>query len=126
MRIDRRNDLSLKLIEVFGAVMEHGTTTDAAEHLGVSQPAVSNCVRSLEKQLGLLLFERAGRQLRPTEEAHLLYAESQPIFGMLRRLASEVHELKHNRYVCGSQPLLRSGTPSYPIVCESCCVDARR
>lgn len=97
MRIDRRNDLSLKLLEVFGAVMEHGTTTDAAEYLGVSQPAVSNGIRSLEKQLGLTLFERSGRQLRSTEEARLLYLESQPIFGMLRRLASEVRELKHNR-----------------------------
>lgn len=97
MRIDRRNDLSLKLLEVFGAVMDQGTTTDAAEYLGVSQPAVSNGIRSLEKQLGLTLFERAGRQLRPTEEARLLYAESQPIFGMLRTLASEVRELKHSR-----------------------------
>jgi DNA-binding transcriptional LysR family regulator len=97
MQIDRRNDLSLKLLEVFGAVMDQGTTTDAAEYLGVSQPAVSNGIRSLEKQIGLPLFERAGRQLRPTEEARLLYVESQPIFGMLRRLASEVRELKHNR-----------------------------
>lgn len=97
MRIDRRNDLSLKLLEVFGAVMDQGTTTDAAEYLGISQPAVSNGIRALEKQLGFALFERAGRQLRPTEEARLLYIESQPIFGMLRGLALEVRELKHNR-----------------------------
>lgn len=97
MRIDRRNDLSLRLLEVFGAVMEHGTTTGAADHLGVSQPAVSNGIRALEKQLGLPLFERTGRFLRPTEEARILFEESQPIFGMLQSLALEVRELKHSR-----------------------------
>lgn len=97
MQIDRRNDLSLRLLEVFGAVMEYRTTTGAAEYLGVSQPSVSNGIRTLERQLGFTLFERRGRTLRPTEEARILFEESQPIFGMLRSLAGEVRELKHNR-----------------------------
>lgn len=97
MRIDRRNDLSLRLLEVFGAVMEHRTTTDAAEHLGISQPAVSNAIRALEKQLDLTLFERTGRRLRPTEEARILVHESEPIFAMLRALEDEVRDLKHSR-----------------------------
>lgn len=97
MRIDRRNDLSLRLLEVFGAVMEHRTTTDAAEHLGISQPAVSNAIRALEKQLDLTLFERTGRRLRPTEEARMLVHESEPIFAMLRALEDEVRDLKHSR-----------------------------
>ncbi|MFD1911054.1 LysR family transcriptional regulator [Halodurantibacterium flavum] len=97
MRIDRRNDLSLRLLEVFGAVMERRTTTGAAEHLGLSQPAVSNAIRALENQLGLTLFERTGRSLRPTEEARLLVHESEPIFAMLRALEDEVRDLKHGR-----------------------------
>ncbi|MFC7704754.1 LysR family transcriptional regulator [Plastorhodobacter daqingensis] len=97
MRIDRRNDLSLRHLEVFGAVMEHRTTVGAAEHLGISQPAVSNAIRALERQLGLALFERIGRRLRPTEEALLLVQESEPIFAMLRALEEEVRDLKHAR-----------------------------
>ncbi len=97
MRIDRRNDLSLRLLEVFGAVMEWRTTTGAAEHLGISQPAVSNAVRALERQLGLTLFERTSSGLKPTEEARHLLQESEPIFRMLRMLEDEVRDLKHSR-----------------------------
>ena len=36
MRVNRKNDLSLKLFEVFGAVIVHQTTVDAAIELGIS------------------------------------------------------------------------------------------
>lgn len=51
MRVTRRNDLSLRFLEVFGAVMLHRTTVGAAEELGVSQPAVSLAVKQLESSL---------------------------------------------------------------------------
>lgn len=97
MRIDRRNDLNLKLLEVFGAVMETGTATAAAESLGLSQPGVSHALRQLEAQLDVTLFERAGRRLIPTEAAHHLRAEAAPLFEMLDRLSDKLHRLKHNR-----------------------------
>ncbi|MFN3936623.1 MAG: LysR family transcriptional regulator [Gemmobacter sp.] len=97
MRIDRRNDLNLKLLEIFGAVMETGTATAAAEVLGLSQPAVSAALRQLEHRLGVVLFERAGRRLVPTEAAHLLQAEAQPVFLMLDRLSDGIRRMKHHR-----------------------------
>lgn len=97
LKIERKNDLSLRLLEIFNAVMLCRTTVGAAEEMGISQPAVSNAVRALEKQLGFLLFERANRQLTPTEEAHLLLKEIEPLFGMLRDIEHEVRDLRDGR-----------------------------
>lgn len=47
----------------------------AAETLFVSQPALSQCVRRIEEQLGFKLFSRSNKGLEPTEKG-LLFAEA--------------------------------------------------
>lgn len=54
----------------FVAVMDEGSLQAAARKLRSSQPTISRHVAMLEQQLGSVLFERAGRQLRPTGLAH--------------------------------------------------------
>lgn len=97
MRIDRRNDLDLRLIEAFAAVIERGTTPAAAEHLGLSQSAVWNAVKAFEAQLDVTLFRRKGRRLEPTDEGRLVYDDIRPLLGVLGNLAGRLHRLKHNR-----------------------------
>lgn len=97
MRIDRKNDLDLRLIEVFAAMMERGTTPAAAEHLGLSQSAVWNAIRTLETQLDVVLFQRKGRRLEPTVEARLLQDDILPLAVVLDRLAGRLRGLKHQR-----------------------------
>ena len=74
MKIARKNDLSLRLLEIFGAVITHQTTVHAAEDLGISQPAVSLAIKQLEEQLGFSLFDRRNRRLQPTQEARIFFA----------------------------------------------------
>ena len=97
MRIDRRNDLDLRLIEAFAAVIEQGTTTAAAEHLGLSQSAVWNAIRTFEAQLDVTLFERKGRRLEPTQYGLLVYQDLRPLRGVLDSLAGRLKSLKHQR-----------------------------
>lgn len=94
MKISRKNDLSLRLLEIFEALMRCQTTVSAAEDLGISQPAVSNGIIALEKQLGFSLFERTGRKLQPTEDARLFLAEVEPLFSVLRNIEVEARELR--------------------------------
>ena len=54
-------------LEYFLAVIDHGGFTSAATALHVSQPALSAAVKSLEKDLGALLFHRLPRGVRLTE-----------------------------------------------------------
>jgi len=59
----------------FLTVADKGSFTAAARHLGITQPAVSAQIASLEASLGVQLFER-GRELvlTPSGESFLPYA----------------------------------------------------
>lgn len=68
--------MDLRLIEIFNAVMQHRSVTEAARTLGVSQPAVSAALKRLEQNVGFVLFRRESRHIVPTTEAHLLHNEA--------------------------------------------------
>lgn len=53
--------LNLEALKVFLAVAEHGSFSEAGRNLYLSQPAVSQIIQGLERQLGLMLFIRQGR-----------------------------------------------------------------
>lgn len=57
------------LMRSFLAVLERGSLLAAARQLGSSQPTVGRHVAELERQLGVVLFERTGRGLVPTQVA---------------------------------------------------------
>lgn len=64
----------MRSLEAFRHVFDTGSVTRAAERLGVSQPAISQTLASLEKAIGTKLFDRSGaRRLAPTPEARLMY-----------------------------------------------------
>lgn len=66
---------SLSLLTAFEAVVRHGSVTDAAAELSLTQSTVSRLVAQLEAQLGVALFTRARRRLIPTEAARAYAAE---------------------------------------------------
>jgi DNA-binding transcriptional LysR family regulator len=55
------------LMSVFAAVAETGSFAGGARRLGLSPPAVTRAIASLEAHLGLKLFTRTTRQVRTTE-----------------------------------------------------------
>ena len=58
----------------------------AAEHVGVSQPALSAQVAEMEMRLGCKLFERGTKAVRLTEEAIALQSRIENILGAIREL----------------------------------------
>jgi DNA-binding transcriptional LysR family regulator len=72
--------MNLRQIEVFRAVMNTGTTTEAARLLHVSQPGISRLVRHLEVKLDVALFERRSGRLVPTAEARELHIEIEKVY----------------------------------------------
>ncbi len=58
--------LDLNLLRIFAAVHTHGSVTAAATAMHLSQPAVSNALARLRKELGDELFTRQGMGLQPT------------------------------------------------------------
>jgi len=115
MKISRRNDLSLRLLEIFGTLMLYQTTVAAAEELGISQPSVSTAIKQLERQLGFALFERAKKRMIPTDEARTLFEEVEPLFEQLRSVESRVRDLRGgvtgNLRIMATPPLGHSVVP---------------
>ncbi|ADC89868.1 transcriptional regulator, LysR family [Thermocrinis albus DSM 14484] len=66
-------DLDLRLMEIFCCVYEKGSISKTSECLHLSQSTISFHMHRLEKQLGIKLFYRKGKDLIPTSVAHTLY-----------------------------------------------------
>ena len=64
--------ITLKQLEVFLAVYHQGSTVAAAAQVFLSQSAVSMSLAELEKHLDTILFQRVGKRLLPTQQAHML------------------------------------------------------
>lgn len=58
--------MDLQHLESVVAIADHGTFTEAAASLHVSQPALSHAVARLERELGVKLFDRSSRGVRLT------------------------------------------------------------
>ncbi len=66
----------VRQVEIFSAIIERGSLTEAARALGITQPAVSAALQRLERHVGFALFRWDGRQVVPTAEAGLLHLET--------------------------------------------------
>lgn len=65
---------NLEYFKVFYYTAKCGSVTGAAALLSISQPAVSQSLRQLEKSMGVTLFGRAARGMKLTAEGELLYS----------------------------------------------------
>ncbi|HEV8444347.1 MAG TPA: LysR family transcriptional regulator [Steroidobacteraceae bacterium] len=73
----------LNLLPVLVAIHEHGSVTAAAQHLGISQPAVSTALAKLRQQYGDPLFHRVGHGMKATARMRMLV---QPLRESLARV----------------------------------------
>ncbi|CDH19085.1 LysR family transcriptional regulator [Xenorhabdus bovienii] len=68
--------ITLRQLEIFAEVLKSGSTTQASQHLALSQSAVSASLTDLEGQLGVQLFDRVGKRLVTNEHGRLLYPKA--------------------------------------------------
>ena len=96
-------------LEVICALDLHGTMTAAAEALCLTQSALSHSMRKLEDQLGVRLWYREGRGLRPTQAGEHLLATAK------RLLPQFVHaEERLAQFGRGERGALRIGMECHP------------
>ncbi|MBQ0721511.1 MAG: LysR family transcriptional regulator [Gammaproteobacteria bacterium] len=96
-------------LRIIAALHKNGTLTAAANTLCLSQSALSHQIRSLEKKLGVALWERDGRYLRLTHAGQLLLQVAEQVLPVL---AQAEQSLK--AYGEGRQGILRIGVECYP------------
>lgn len=79
---------TLRQLEYFVAIADHGSFSRAAETCSVSQPGLSGQIRSLENRLSVALFERRPKQV-------LLTMAGQRLLPRARRLLTDAQDLSH-------------------------------
>jgi len=91
----RKINMELRHIQSFCAVAEEKHVTRAAERLHIAQPALTQQLRLLEKELGLALVQRSGRGIALTEAGEFFHKEAALILQHLSRACEQTREVAH-------------------------------
>ncbi|WP_429924433.1 LysR family transcriptional regulator [Agrobacterium vitis] len=73
-------DLNFNHLRYFWAVAHEGSLTRAAQHMNLSQSALSVQIQKLEHQMGHALFERVGKKLVLTEAGQIAFDYADTVF----------------------------------------------
>jgi DNA-binding transcriptional LysR family regulator len=65
--------MNIHHLKYFKKLMESEKLTDAAKELYITQPALTNAIKTLEKEIGFVLFVREGQLLVSTENGKMFY-----------------------------------------------------
>lgn len=81
--------MDIRQLQAFIGAVDTGSLTKTAAALNITQPTVTNRIKTLEKSLGSVLLERLPDGVRPTVVGQSLIAHAREIV----RLSSEVHRM---------------------------------
>lgn len=86
--------VDVKLITLL-KVYETGNYTRAAEKLSLTQPAVSQHIKQLERELDAVIFDRTGNKIRPTPEGRLIIQYAERVASLYETLQQSLVDRKH-------------------------------
>ncbi len=116
-------NISLRQLRAFLAVARQRHFRHAAEHLHLSQPAVSRHIADLEAELGVRLFDRNTREVVPTEAGRYLESAIERVLDELEGVLGHVHsegERRRGKVRIASVPTLSAS------LMPSCIADCAR
>lgn len=80
-------------LEYFCAVCRYHSITQAAQKLYVTQPAISNAIRELEKEFSINLFTRSKNHMYLTKEGEIFYQKTSRLLDTINQTSSELYDL---------------------------------
>lgn len=86
---------NLDYFKVFYYTAKCGSVTKAAGELFISQPAVSQSIKQLEKSLGVTLFQRAAKGVRLTQEGKLLYSHVERGYAQIEQGVEKLRQMQN-------------------------------
>jgi len=87
-------------LRTFVAVAREGHLTRASELLNLSQPALSAHIKSLEEELGILLFDRTPKGMQLTHAGRLLLTQAENALAAASDLLAQARSLRDE--ICGA------------------------
>ncbi|OMH25542.1 LysR family transcriptional regulator [Motiliproteus sp. MSK22-1] len=104
------SNVDLNLLVVFDAIMTEQSITNAANRIGMTQPAVSNAVARMRLVWKDPLFVKQGRGIRPTPYAENLWQHIRNPLLEIRQVTSE-----SSFDPASSERVFRVGVPEHPV-----------
>ena len=104
--------MNFKEMEYILAVEQEKNLTKAARKIGISQPAMSKCLRNIETELGVSLFEKISGEYIPTAAGKLFLSFAQETKEREAQFLRELQELvqfRHGTIRVGITPARSSG-----------------
>lgn len=101
--------MDLKYLNTFRTIIENGSFAKAAAQLNYTQSAITFQIMQLEKELGVQLFEKAGRKMIPTQAGRQLIPYVNDVFASVDKLYSFteiVSECQGDLYIGAGETLL--------------------
>ncbi|MCO8168264.1 LysR family transcriptional regulator [Pseudomonas sp. 21LCFQ02] len=104
--------MDLRQLRYFIALNEHRSFVRGAEAMGITQPAFSRSIQSLEQEFGCVLVDRASKDLRPTPEGHVVLQHALRLVKGANQLTREVAEMTkldagELQFGCGPAPAVK-------------------
>jgi len=90
-----RRRLKLRELDILMAVVQMGGMRKAADHLHMSQPAVSKAIADLERTLGVTLLDRSPQGVEPTHYGRALLKRGVAVFDELKQGVQEIEFLSN-------------------------------
>ena len=85
--------MDLKQLYYYTAIVDEGSISSAAKKLHISQPPLSNQMKALESELGVVLFEPGIRSITLTDAGKLMYTRAKAILDMTSSTKMEMNYL---------------------------------
>jgi len=96
-------------LTIIQEIHTHGSLTAAAEHLCLTQSALSHAIKKLEQQMGTALWQREGRQLRLTRAGEYLLQVAGRLLPQFKMAEERIAQ-----YASGAHGTLRIGMECHP------------
>ncbi len=91
--------LKLHHLQMLVALGEQGNLTQVAKMMNITQPALSKWLTQFEEEVGMQLFERHSKGLRPSEGGKLLLQHAQRLINDMSRSQYEIERFKQGGLV---------------------------
>ncbi|HYE09584.1 MAG TPA: selenium metabolism-associated LysR family transcriptional regulator [Patescibacteria group bacterium] len=106
--------MDFKQIEAFVHVVRHKSFSRAADAIYLTQPTISAHISSLEKELGIKLVDRSGKDIEPTEAGILFYEHA---VNLMNTRDNAIFSLStYNNTIKGKVEIAASTVPSQIIL----------
>ncbi|MFM1651422.1 cidABC operon transcriptional activator CidR [Brevibacillus sp. B_LB10_24] len=112
--------MDIRHLQYFLEVARSKSFTKAAQALHITQPTISKMIKSIEAELGVVLFDRSGKQVELTDAGQVIFSQAQPIVSSFEHLSAELGDLmnlKRGHLRIGLPPMV--GASFFPRVIGS-------